>query len=133
MHATLSANHQNKDLPSRLPPLFATFSVVGFDPAAQRTVEPVILRLYASRGARRIHACAWVYPASGAPRRGHGWASGGGYHRPSAAAYSALGAAGIRLSEDISGRGDGAIRAALLATAAAARPDLIGLLVTGNE
>lgn len=132
MHATLTPKHQNRSFPARIPALITTFSVAGFDPTEQRTVEPVTLRLYASREALRIHAIAWVHIPY-APRCGYGWASGGGYHRPSAAAYSALGAAGIRLSEDISGRGDDAIRAALLATAAAARPDLIGLEVFSHE
>ena len=129
MNATLSPEHQNTDFPARIPPMYAAYTVAGFDPAEQRTVEPVALRLYADREARRIHALTWVYPTEGAPRHGHGWAGGGGYCRRSAAAAEALRAAGIRLSEDISGRGDGALRAALLATAAAARPDLIGLEV----
>ena len=133
MNATLSPEHQNTDHPARIPPMCAAYTVAGFDPAEQRTVEPVALRLYASREARRIHARAWVYPAEGAPRRGHGSADGGGYCRRSAAASEALRAAGVELSEAVAGRGDGAIRAALLATAAAARPDLIGLMVIGHE
>ena len=132
MNATLTAEHKNKDLPARLPALFAAYTVVGFDPAEQRTADPVTLRLYASREARRIHAITWVYPTEGAPRHGHGWAGGGGYCRRSAAAARALEAAGVELSEAIAGRGEGAIRAALLATAAAARPDLIGLEVFGH-
>ena len=52
MNATLTAEHKNKDLPARLPALFAAYTVVGFDPAEQRTADPVTLRLYASREAR---------------------------------------------------------------------------------
>lgn len=133
MHATLNPKHRNKSFPARIPALFATFSVVGFDPAAQRVVEVVAMRLYASARAARIHACTWIYPADGAPRRGHGSAGGGGYCRRSAAGAEALEAAGVVLTEDIAGRGVDALRKALLATAAAARPDLIGLEVIGHE
>lgn len=133
MNATLSPVHQNMTLPARIPPMFAAYSVVGFDPAAQHTVEVVAMRLYASRSAARIHACVWIYPAEGAPRRGYGAAGGGGYCRRSAAAAYALEAAGVMLSRNIAGRGESAIHAALLAAAAAARPDLIGLWVFSHE
>lgn len=133
MNATLAPHHQNQDLPARLPPLSVAYTVAGFDPVAQRVVAVVTLRLYASRSAARIHACTWIYPADGAPRRGHGSAGGRGYCRRSAAGAYALDAAGVRLSESVDGRGDGVLREALLATAAAARPDLIGLMVTCHE
>lgn len=133
MHATLTPEHRNKHLPARIPALFATYSVVGFDPAAQRVVEVVAMRLYASPRAARIHACTWIHPAEGAPRHGYGAAGGGGYCRRSAAGAYALRDAGVELSECVSGRGVGALRNALLATAAAARPDLIGLMVTDHE
>ena len=133
MHATLTAEHKNKDLPARLPALFAAYSVTGFDPATQRVVEAVVMRLYASPRAARIHACTWIHPAEGAPRHGYGAAGAAGYCRRSAAGACALEAAGVELSESVSGRGVGALRNALLATAAAARPDLIGLMVTDHE
>lgn len=87
------------------------------------------MRLYASPRAGRIHACTWIYPTEGAPRRGHGAAGGGGYCRRSAAGAYALDDAGVALSEAVDGRGMGALRDALIATAAAARPDLTGLEV----
>ena len=134
MHATLIPEHRNKPLPARIPALFSTYSVVGFDPAAQRIVEVVAMRLYASpHRALRIHACAWVYPAEDAPRRGHGYAGGGGYCRRSAAGAEALEAAGVELTEEVAGRGESVLRKALLATARAARPDLIGLEVISHE
>lgn len=133
MNATLSPVHQNMTLPARIPPLFAAFTVAGFDPATKRTVEAVAMRLYASPRAARIHATVWIYPAEGAPRRGHGVAGGGGYCRRSAAAAYALEAAGVMLSKNVAGRGESAIHAALLATAAAARPDLVGLWVFSHE
>lgn len=134
MHATLTTEHKNRDFPARLPPLFAAFTVAGFDPAAQRVVEVVAMRLYASpRNARRIHAIVWIYPAPGAPRLGYGYAGGGGYCRRSAAGAYALSDAGVELSEAVAGRGTSVLRDALLATAAAARPDLIGLGVFSHE
>ncbi|MGV1944852.1 MULTISPECIES: hypothetical protein [unclassified Agrobacterium] len=50
--------------------------------------------------------------------RGYGKASGGGYHKESAAMSEALQAAGVRLAEPIEGRGDGAMRESLQALAA---------------
>lgn len=46
---------------------------------------------------------------------GHGWAGGYGYHRPSAALQVALKSAGVTLDEDIDGRGEGAMRDAVIA------------------
>lgn len=134
MQATFTTEHENKTLPARVPPLFAVYTVAGFDPAAKRVVNVATMRLYASpRDARRVHAIVWIYPAPGAPRLGYGYAGGGGYCRRSAAGAYALSDAGVVLSEAVDGRGTGALRDALLATAAAARPDLVGLLVVGNE
>lgn len=133
MHATLNPEHRNKTRPARIPALFAAYSVTGFDSAAQRVVEVVAMRLYASARAARIHACTWIHPAEGAPRHGHGVAGGGGYCRRSAAGAHALEAAGVALTEEVAGRGTAVLRDALLATAAAARPDLIGLMVTDHE
>ena len=133
MHATLSPNHKNQDFSARIPPLYAAYTAAGFDPAAQRVVAVVTMRLYASRSAAVIHARTWIYPSEGASRRGHGSAGGGGYCRRSAAGAYALAKAGVDLSEDVGGRGEGVLREALLATAAAARPDLIGLEVFSHE
>lgn len=133
MHATLTTEHRNKPLPARIPALFAAYSVTGFNPAVQRVVEVVAMRLYASPRAARIHACTWIHPAEGAPRRGHGVAGGGGYCRRSAAGAHALESAGVVLTEEVAGRGTAVLRDALLATARAARPDLIGLTVIDHE
>lgn len=133
MNATLTPNHVNQAFPARLPAMYAAYTVAGFDPDTRRVVDVVTMRLYASPRAARIHAVAWVCPAEGAPRIGHGVAGGGGYCRRSAAAAYALEAAGVELSEDVAGRGEFALRDALLATAATARPDLIGLAVFCHE
>ena len=133
MHATFTTEHQNREFPAHIPSLFAVYTVTGFDPAAQRVVDAVTMRLYASpRRAARIHACTWIYPAEGAPRRGHGSAGGGGYCRRSAAGAYALEAAGVELTEEVAARGESVLRKALLATARAARPDLIGLEVISH-
>lgn len=133
MHATLTTEHNNKARPARLPPLIAAYSVAGFDPRTQRAADAVTMSVYASPRAARIHAVVWISSADGAHRLGHGAAGGGGYCRRSAAGAYALEAAGVELSADVAGRGEGALRAALLATAAAARPDLIGLEVFSHE
>ena len=133
MHATLAPEHKRRDFPARIPSLFAVYTVVGFDPATQRVVDAVTMHMHASPRAARIHACTWIYPAEGGPRRGYGYADGGGYCRRSAAGAYALSDAGIALSEDVAGRGTSVLRDALLATAAAARPDLIGLAVFCHE
>lgn len=133
MKATLTPTHTNKSFPARIPALFSAYLVVGFDPAAQRVVEVVAMRLYASPHRAHIHACTWIYPAEGAPRRGYGYAGGSGYCRRSAAGADALETAGIELTEEVAGCGGSVLRKALLATARAARPDLIGLEVFCHE
>lgn len=63
------------------------------------------------------YACFWAYRPGGDGMwsNGSGTAGGYGYHKASAAAGKAIRAAGFSLSEDIDGRGDGAIRDAVLA------------------
>lgn len=63
------------------------------------------------------YACFWAYRPGGDGMwsNGSGTAGGYGYHKASAAAGKAIRAAGFSLSENIDGRGDGAIRAAVLA------------------
>lgn len=75
--------------------------------------EVICLRIY--RTSSRHYACVWVHGWNGG--YGGGWAGGGGYHKSSAAAAKAIEAAGIKLSEDIAGRGDSYIRKALEAIA----------------
>lgn len=60
---------------------------------------------------------ATIFIRHGEFRRGAGKAGGYGYHKPSAALAEALNNAGINLSDDISGRGDGLIDRALEAIA----------------
>ena len=77
----------------------------------------VIARFYWTNS--RAYCCLWVYGDS-VYGSGAGRAGGGGYHKESAALDSAISDAGIELSENISGRGDVAACAALIAIAKAA-------------
>lgn len=85
-------------------------------------VDLVDLRVsYTSRGT--AYACVWLYqpvnldagiPASGWSN-GSGSAGGYGYDKGSAAADTAIRAAGVQLSESINGRGAAAVREAVQA------------------
>ena len=79
---------------------------------------PVIdCRLYRRRSkSATVYCCVWISGTGVANCRGLGKAGGGGYDKRSAAVASALRDAGI-IVEDVSGVGDGAVRAALLAIA----------------
>lgn len=78
--------------------------------------EIVTLRLYGTPA--RSYACVWISERkANIYANGSGMAGGYGYHRMSAAADTALRAAGVTLSEDIDGRGDDAMRAAVKAVA----------------
>ena len=85
--------------------------------------ELVIARLYASlhREACKVTCILWTNGNHNT--NASGWASGYGYHKGSAALADAIRNAGIRLSEDITGRGAEAMREALLAIARADCPE----------
>lgn len=70
-------------------------------------------------GAGRCYSCVWIY-GNDALGTGSGYANGGGYHKESAALLAALNSAQAYVDTDIAGRGDKAMRDALLATARAA-------------
>jgi len=76
---------------------------------------PVEVRLYGTGNTNT--ACLWIHDSSnsGVNTSGSGQAGGYGYHRPSAAASEAIRNAGIKLSEDIAGRGNGSIETAVKA------------------
>jgi len=78
----------------------------------------VSARIYGSPAGSASYACVWILAD---PYYGHGGgrATGYGYHRPSAALQVAIGRAGVRLSEDIDGHGEEAMRNAVRAIAAA--------------
>lgn len=96
-----------------------TIIVDGTDYKGEPTKKtPVELRLYGT--GNKNYACLWINDTkSNTHISGSGSAGGYGYHRPSAAAWEAINNAGIELSEDIAGRGDGAIESAVKAIAEA--------------
>jgi hypothetical protein len=84
-----------------------------------RPVELAQARFWMARrsdGASPVYCSVWVYGAGGG---GHARANGYGYHKQSAALQAALDSAGITLAEPIDGRGDSAMRDALLAVGVA--------------
>lgn len=79
----------------------------------------VVLRIYGTSAMN--YACIWINSTRKAIHcNGSGSAGGYGYHRPSAAAQVAINNAGFDLSQPIDGRGDSAMREAVLAIAKAA-------------
>ena len=96
--------------------------------------EIVIARLYASlrRDANRITCILWTNGRHNA--NASGLASGYGYHKGSAALADAIRNAGIKLSEDIAGRGNEVMSEALLAIARADCPDakILGVFEAHN-
>ena len=70
-----------------------------------------------SASASTMYASIWIYDEKH-HTSGSGKAGGYGYHKQSAAISDAIESAGIELNEDISGRGDSAIKEALEAIAA---------------
>lgn len=97
--------------------LLASYTVVA--KTKKGFSEPITARVwrsYNADGAAPLYAAVWIssedFQLSGA-----GKAIGYGYHKASTAIADALQTAGVILDEDISGRGDSAIRNALTATA----------------
>lgn len=99
-----------------------SMAVIAWD--GQRFREPVRARLYMSksRDASKVYASLWV--GGNLERHAAGHAGGYGYHKASAALDAAISNAGIGLSESINGRGESAMREALLTIGRAAMPDI---------
>lgn len=100
--------------------MIQAISLIGLKGTTAR--ELITLRVYATTTRGRNYASIWIHGGHGDKGdlygAGHGWAGGYGYHRVSAAVSDALTSAGVKLSLDISGVGDEAIRTALEALAA---------------
>ena len=75
-----------------------------------KPVNPIIVRWYMgrSRSASKVYCSIWVHGT--VHTSGHGSAGGYGYHKKSAAFAQAAESANIKLSQDVGGRGDGAVR-----------------------
>lgn len=99
------------------------YTAIAFTPAGIKT--PVTLRLYHNGQGIIKYACIWIFDT---PREqytsGGGHAHGYGYHHASAATAEAIENAGIKLSDPISGRGEGAIESAVMAIARYIYPDV---------
>ena len=96
--------------------------------------EVVVARWYKARksdGASPVYASIWTYGA-GFDISGHGRATGGGYHKASAALSAAIDSARIVLSERIDGLGDGASQRALEAIARAIAGDAADILIINH-
>lgn len=83
--------------------------------------ELATVRFYMARrsdGASPVYCSVWLHH-SVHDTAGHGRANGYGYHKRSAALQAALDSARVKLAEPIDGRGEPAMRDALLAIGAA--------------
>ena len=85
---------------------------IGLAIVGDEIKEAVNCRIYGTQS--RNYCCIW-YRNDNIYSSGSGYAGGYGYHRPSAAAETAMTQAGVKLSEYISGRGDYSIQDAVLA------------------
>ena len=93
--------------------------------------KPVTASVWSSTTGATSYASIWAYSHAAAVHSysGAGRATGGGYHRASAALDSAIRSAGITLSEDIAGAGSRAMEDACRAIAAAMGYDPAGLVL----
>lgn len=101
-------------------PVCATAVVVAFDKG--QFFEPVTVRWFQSPradGMARLYCTIWTNARGKPEASGHGYASGCGYHKASAALSEAIRSAGITLALPIDGRGDSVMEDALLAIARA--------------
>lgn len=119
---TATINHQNCEglkISHRKEKHF-TRQVAAIAILPDKVVEAVTLRNYSTDA--RSYACLWCH-GNNIWINGSGTAGGYGYHRRSAASAAAIAAAGIELSEDVSGRGDTLVSEAVAAIAQALYPD----------
>lgn len=105
-------------------------SVHGIAVVDGKAMSACELRLYATPS--RIYACFWVHSGN-AYGNGSGFAGGYGYCKKSAAVAAAIRAAGIELSEDVSGRGMGAVKEAIKAITAAIYPAATDIVALESE
>ena len=102
--------------------LIHQYTVLGIIDGEIRSLVEARIYMGMSRSAERMTAILWVHGKNYAC--GSGWAGGYGYHKQSAAAGRAIGAAGFELDTSISGAGESALIDGLKAVALAAWPDV---------
>lgn len=95
-------------------PKAQTLLVVALDPKTKEAVVPVKAEFFKTPARSYCQLKAGI---GSAYRGASAWVGGYGYHRQSAALHKALNAAGIQLSENISGGGEYAMKSALLSVA----------------
>lgn len=118
MKVTITKNeHTGKTASNRKENNFTRgYTVVAYGGKEQPIKELIDARIYQTNS--RSYACIWVH-SHPVHLCGGGYAGGYGYHKPSAALQEAMHDAGLTLDTSISGVGDGAMKEALLAVAAA--------------
>lgn len=131
--ATLPTNHARNG--KNLTPekeLIGAMSLIGVTAkTAAAPRELAAVRFYMARrsdGASPVYCSVWLHH-SVHDTAGHGRATGYGYHKRSAALQAALDSAGVKLAQAIDGRGDSAMRDALLAIGRAMGYDAARLAV----
>jgi hypothetical protein len=98
--------------------LYEHYTVIAIYP--DQVKEAVVARIYSTSST--CNAAVWIQGPVHF-RNGGGKTNGCGFHRPSAALSNALSACGVKLDDDIHGRGDQAMKDALLAVARISHPD----------
>ena len=89
--------------------------------AVTTAAEPVCVRWFMSRrsDANIVHCSIWIRTKAGGYFSGYGVAGGYGYCKRSAAFDAAVRSAGVKLSENVAGVGEAAVREAMRAIARA--------------
>ena len=118
MQAQLLANQGTQRAKSFNRDKMLTTAIVATDKTTGRKIVDCRVYIGKSNSATTFYCSIWIYGEQ--LYTGFGKASGGGYHKASAAMYEALHNAGWAVSEPISGCGDGAMRDATVAVAEAA-------------
>lgn len=83
--------------------------------AANRFTSPIVVRSWMGRssGASTVYATVWIRSRAGEHSSGAGRARGYGYHKESAAIYSAFRAAGVEFTKSWAGTGQRSIERAV--------------------
>ena len=117
MKATLGNENSNAINYGVKKELVSTWNVIVNSNAELKNIITARCYMGRSASASTMYASIWIYDEKH-HTSGSGKAGGYGYHKQSAAISDAIESAGIELNEDISGRGDSAIKEALEAIAA---------------
>lgn len=105
--------------------LIASRSLVVLDHERNRLVEPVSVRLYMGRArTASVVRCVFRAWSDDTSLIGYGRAGGGNYCKQSAACGEAFASAGVKLRDDVHGRGMSTVDDALVAIAAALGYDM---------